>query len=581
MKEQVGILLLLGVLLGSCGGPKEIATKSATQLNTFTEGEISYKQQFRFKYLFLEAQRLKSVEDFAKASEALEQCLAIDSQNEVAHYELAQLYLQLKRNSEAIFHASKALELNSTNIWYYTLLARLYNEVNDYEGELRIYEGMVNLEPKNIEYQYFLARAYSRRGNYKKALSVYNKLEKQIGINEELTIKKEHLFIQMGDVDLAADELKKLIRSKPNEYRYRGMLAELYQANNRMNDAIEIYKDILKTHPSEPRSNMALAEFYRVNNDFDAALKYLNVCFEDAIFDPDIKFQILIKYFELAMQNPSYEEHLISLADKAIKAHPNHPTFYSIKGDLYFQKNEASKAFSYYGKSIDLGVTEFTIWSRYLILGLEIQDYESVIIRGEKAVELHPIQPTTYLFTGLAYMFTEQHKAAVPMFSKGLNYVVNNRTLKAEFYNYLAASEHELNNHKASDGYYEKSLALIPDNPLVLNNYSYYLSLRSKDLEKAQTMALKALNLNPNEPTYQDTYGWVLYKLEQYEEALVWIKKAVEGAERPSAEVLEHYGDVLYQLNQTEEAQNYWNRALELEKSERLLKKVTEGLIDE
>lgn len=581
MKEQVGILLLLWVLLGSCSVPKEIATKSATQLNTFTDGDISYKQQFRFKYLFLEAQRLKSVEDFSKASEALEQCLAIDPQNEAAHYEIAQLYLKLKRNSEAVFHASKALELNNTNIWYYTLLATLYSEINDYEGELRVYEGMVKLEPNNIEYQYFLAMAYSRLGNYKKALSVYNKLEQQIGINEDLTIKKEHLFIQMGDVDLAAKELKNLIEFKPNEYRYKGMLAELYQANNRMNDAIEIYKDILKTHPSEPRSNMALAEYYRVNNDFDSALIYLNVCFEEEILDPDIKFQILIKYFELAMQNSSYEEHLISLADKAIKTHPKQPTFYSIKGDLYFQKNEASKAFSYYGKSIDLGVTEFTIWSRYLILGLETQDYASVITRGEKAIELHPIQPTTYLFTGLAYMFTKQYERTVSMLTKGINYVVNNRTLKAEFYNYLAASEHELNNHKASDEYYEKSLALIPDNPLVLNNYSYYLSLRSKNLDKAQAMALKALDLNPNEATYQDTYGWVLYKLGQYKEALEWIKKAVEGTDRPSAEVLEHYGDVLYKLNQTKEAKDYWNRALEIEKSERLQKKVTEGLLDE
>ena len=178
-------------------------------------------------------------------------------------------------------------------------------------------------------------------------------------------------------------------------------------------------------------------------------------------------------------------------------------------------------------------------------------------------------------------MFTKQYERTVSMLTKGINYVVNNRTLKAEFYNYLAASEHELNNHKASDEYYEKSLALIPDNPLVLNNYSYYLSLRSKNLDKAQAMALKALDLNPNEATYQDTYGWVLYKLGQYKEALEWIKKAVEGTDRPSAEVLEHYGDVLYKLNQTKEAKDYWNRALEIEKSERLQKKVTEGLLDE
>jgi len=39
---------------------------------------------------------------------------------------------------------------------------------------------------------------------------------------------------------------------------------------------------------------------------------------------------------------------------------------------------------------------------------------------------------------------------------------------------------------------YEKSLAGKGNNSYALNNYSYYLSLRSKDLEKAEKMAKKS-----------------------------------------------------------------------------------------
>lgn len=583
MRKGINIVLIFGFLLSSCSGTKQVAESAATQLNTYTEGELSYKQQFRFKYLFLEAQRLKALEDYDKAANSLEQCLSLDEQNDAAHYELAQIYLRQERLADAVFHASRALEINGANIWYYQLLAQLYQATGDIESELAIYIGMAELEPKNIEYQYNLAIAYSRSGMHKKALQVYNKLEKSIGINEELSIKKERLFIAMGDVDKAANELNKLINAYPNEVRYRGMLAELYQANDRSDEAIIIYKDILEINPKEPRANMALAEYYRVQNDFSKALKHLHYSFDEPYFDVDVKFQILIKYFELAMEEAQYMTAFTDLVDRAINTHPNQARFYSIKADLFFQKNNAQESFYYYGKALELGATEFAIWNRYLILGLEVQAYAKVMEKGVRAIELHPIQPTSYLFSGLAYIFTNNHEEAIPFLEKGLNYVVNNRSLKTEFYNYLAAAHHAIENHEQSDAYYEQSLALIPDNPLVLNNYSYYLSLRSKDLAKAEKMAKKAIELNPSEPTYQDTYGWVLYKLNKFVEAREWIKKAIDSSTNsPSSEVLEHYGDVLYKLNKKAEAKEFWQKALELDdSSEKLIRKVREGVLHE
>jgi len=122
---------------------------------------------------------------------------------------------------------------------------------------------------------------------------------------------------------------------------------------------------------------------------------------------------------------------------------------------------------------------------------------------------------------------------------------------------------------------------LIPDNVVVLNNYSYYLSLREKDLEKAERMSKQCVELSPNQPTYQDTYGWVLYKLKRFNEAKEWLQKAVEG-DGKSPVVIEHYGDVLYQLNQKKEALEYWKKAKNTGgDSELLNKKVSEGVLYE
>ena len=252
-----------------------------------------------------------------------------------------------------------------------------------------------------------------------------------------------------------------------------------------------------------------------------------------------------------------------------------------LSGDVYFQLNDSKKAFEAYEKSLTFGVTDFLIWNRYLILGIELQEYDRVYKNGMRAIELHPIQPTLYLFSGFAASYNKEHEKAITLFNKGLNYVVNNKPLKAEFYNYLGDSYHFFGNDKKSDECYEKSLDLIPDNVLVLNNYSYYLSLRQKDLEKAERMSKQCVELSPNQPTYQDTYGWVLYKLKRFNEAEEWLKKAVEGDSK-SPVIIEHYGDVLYQLNHKKEALEYWKKAKNIGgDSELLNKKVREGVLYE
>ena len=159
--------------------------------------------------------------------------------------------------------------------------------------------------------------------------------------------------------------------------------------------------------------------------------------------------------------------------------------------------------------------------------------------------------------------------------------MVNNTPLKAEFYSYLGDAYHSVGDDNKSDECYEKSLDLIPDNIVVLNNYSYYLSLRGKDLEKAERMSKQCVELVPDQSTYEDTYGWVLYKQKRFNEAKEWLGKAINTGDN-SPVILEHYGDVLYNLGEKKEALEYWKKAKGAGgNSELLNKKVREGVLNE
>ncbi len=582
MKIKVNILLFFVIIcLGACSSMKKVSQKSDTQLNTYTDGDVSYKNQFRFKSMFFESQRLEALEEFDKAAALMEQCLAIDPLNADAHYEMATLYVSIERIEDALFHAKKSYELNPNNIWVSRLLSQLYQISGNIDGELSAYKTLIEKDPSNIEYLFLLATAHSKKGSYKKAIQVYNEIESKIGVSEELSVTKEYLYITMGDVDLAAAEIKKLIAAFPNEIRFLGMLAELYQANNLTEKSIAIYNEILEVDPKNSAANVALAEHYRVNNNHLKAFDYLTFCFDKDVFDLQTVFQILTSYFQMAKEEQKYLDPLLSLLNKTLINHPNEAPFHVLSGDVYFELNDPNKAFEAYEKSLRFGITDFLIWNRYLILGIELKEYDRVYKNGMRAIELHPIQPTLYLFSGFAASYKKEYETAITLFNKGLNYVVNNKPLKAEFYNYLGDSYHFFGNDKKSDECYEKSLELIPDNVVVLNNYSYYLSLREKDLEKAERMSKKCIELSPNQSTYQDTYGWVLYKLKRFNEAREWLKKAAEGDSK-SPVITEHYGDVLYQLNLKKEALEYWKKAKNSGgDSELLNKKVREGVLYE
>ena len=109
--------------------------------------------------------------------------------------------------------------------------------------------------------------------------------------------------------------------------------------------------------------------------------------------------------------------------------------------------------------------------------------------------------------------------------------------------------------------YYEKALKYNPDNIHALNNYSYFLSLEDRDLEKALGMIARVMELEPGNPTYIDTYGWILYKLGRYDEAKAALRQAIALDGENSKELLIHYGDILYELKDYFMASVYWKKA--------------------
>ncbi|MEZ4902353.1 MAG: tetratricopeptide repeat protein [Spirosomataceae bacterium] len=146
----------------------------------------------------------------------------------------------------------------------------------------------------------------------------------------------------------------------------------------------------------------------------------------------------------------------------------------------------------------------------------------------------------------------------------------------------LGDAYHGLGQHDKSDESYEASLKIEPNSDHVLNNYSYFLSLRKEKLDRAKEMAASVVARNPDNATYLDTYAWVLYVMKDYKAARQYLEKAIAANKGVSGTIVEHYGDVLYQLGEREKAIEQWKRAKTMgENSEQIDKKIATGQLIE
>ena len=118
---------------------------------------------------------------------------------------------------------------------------------------------------------------------------------------------------------------------------------------------------------------------------------------------------------------------------------------------------------------------------------------------------------------------------------------------------------------------YERAIRLDPKNHLLLNNYGYSLAERGIQLERALSMAREAVRQQPVNQAYLDTYGWVYYRMGQYDEAERYVKKAIDlGSTSPV--IHEHLGDIYFKLAQKEKAMEYWQKALKFDSTNESLK---------
>lgn len=577
MNKKNSIWLLVAVwTLVSCGTVKSTREKPAVAL---AQSSLTPEQQRKYDYFFLEAMRLKEKKDYASAFGLLQHCLDIHPNAASALYEVSQYYMFLRQVPQGQEALEKAVANAPDNYWYSQGLASLYQQQNELDKAVTLLEQMVVRFPAKQDPLFNLLDLYGRQEKYDEVISTLNRLEKRMGKNEQLSMEKFRIYLQMKDDKKAFQEIESLVQEYPMDMRYQVILGDVYLQNGKKQEAYDVYQKVLAAEPDNPMAIFLMASYYKQTGQEELYQQQLDTLLLNKKVTPDTKVGVMRQMIVENEQADKDSTQIIALFDRIMKQEQDDPQIPMLYAQYLLSKNMESESVPVLEQVVDLDPTNKA--ARMMLIGAAVkkEDYKQIIKVCEPGIEATPDALEFYYYLAVAYNQAEKPDSVISICKRALEHTTadSKKEIVSDFYSILGDMYHTQKQMKEAYAAYDSALVYNPSNIGALNNYAYYLSVERRDLDKAEEMSYKTVKAEPNNATYLDTYAWILFEKGNYAEARIYIDNAMksEGGDKSDV-IVEHCGDIYYMTGDVDGALTYWKKALEMGSESKTLKQKIE-----
>lgn len=577
MNKKNSIWLLVAVwTLVSCGTVKSTREKPAVAL---AQSSLTPEQQRKYDYFFLEAMRLKEKKDYASAFGLLQHCLDIHPNAASALYEVSQYYMFLRQVPQGQEALEKAVANAPDNYWYSQGLASLYQQQNELDKAVTLLEQMVVRFPAKQDPLFNLLDLYGRQEKYDEVISTLNRLEKRMGKNEQLSMEKFRIYLQMKDDKKAFQEIESLVQEYPMDMRYQVILGDVYLQNGKKQEAYDVYQKVLAAEPDNPMAIFSMASYYKQTGQEELYQQQLDTLLLNKKVTPDTKVGVMRQMIVENEQADKDSTQIIALFDLIMKQEQDDPQIPMLYAQYLLSKNMESESVPVLEQVVDLDPTNKA--ARMMLIGAAVkkEDYKQIIKVCEPGIEATPDALEFYYYLAVAYNQAEKPDSVISICKRALEHTTadSKKEIVSDFYSILGDMYHTQKQMKEAYAAYDSALVYNPSNIGALNNYAYYLSVERRDLDKAEEMSYKTVKAEPNNATYLDTYAWILFEKGNYAEARIYIDNAMksEGGDKSDV-IVEHCGDIYYMTGDVDGALTYWKKALEMGSESKTLKQKIE-----
>ena len=400
---------------------------------------------------FFEALAQRGIENYDKAIVAIQKCLEKEPKNPAFLYELGKNQLDAKDYVAAEITFKSAVEIDNKQRWYWNGLYDVYYETKNFDKAIGVVQKLIEFDPNMRE---DLVSLYMNTDQKEKALYLLKEMEASSHLTKTMEFYKLKLESSKEFASPKKETLEKGIKEHPKYEQNYIDLISLYLSFNQEEKAFEVARVLEKEIPNSDWAHVSLVKFYLASNDGINASKSMFKVLMNSKIDLKIKHRVFNEFLIFAVKNPTF----FTDVDAAIPYFDNDPEIAVAKevAKFFWKKSDLDKAIYYFEKAIKKSPDDIESLNYFLEVLQQKQDYQRLVVKATECIELFPTQPNYYFYAGLGYNQLKNYKKAKENLENGLDFVIEDLKLEADFYEQLVISCEFLNDLKAKQLYASK-----------------------------------------------------------------------------------------------------------------------------
>ena len=552
-------------------------TAIAGKNNTAEQKAVSFADQRKAEYIFVEAQKQKLEDNFDAFYDLLAHAHEIDSTNTAISFYMGMCLLKMnnttkERCERGLALMKKHFEAQPEDLYETTFYSDANMQMGHPEEALRAIKVLNEHNPNRLELQVRLAEAYAQSGDFSQSNATFDSIAAIFGNTIQITSSKIENYMAMNDSTGALREMRNLLATAPQNDSYNIAMSGLFQHYGKTDSALYYLDRAQEYAPDNGLIYLTRAQYCNQAGDSAGYEQQIYNALTAEQLDVDTKLGVLLSYIRERLSQEDTTQRINNLFTVLIQQHPHEAKIHQLYSEYLYAKKDYKGAIEQLGYNLDVNPTDADGWRNMVILNMIDDNYADAIKASEKALEYNPDNVNLMRYVAGCYHQMKEYDKAISAYEETLA-LTDSTDLKtrAEIYTGIGDIYSEMKDDAKTVEYYERALKLDPTNSGTLNNYAYFLALRGQDLDRAERMAALAIKDEPDNANFIDTYAWVYFVKKDYAKALLYIKSAVEKDE--DNHLLEHYGDILWFNDEKEAAVEQWTRALETEPDNELLQR--------
>ncbi len=487
---------------------------------------------------------------------------------------LSESHSRLNDAETALFYGERAaaLEADLTNLSH---LARLQSATGRLSDAEATYDRIVTEYPDDAKAVLERARLKVRLGREAEAADAFERLIRLTGDDRVLRTRLLQLYGRINDLTGIERTLRALIELDDENAHYHLMLSDFLIRHDREAEALDVLERAVEHNPDDFNLLTELEVLHRALGASVAADSLSERLTDvDGLTADEIAARAERAYLT-AIKDSAATGTAVGLLAKGLELDGGHYGMLTMLGDLRFRQGDFGESADLLARALRSDPREADVWLQATLAYLNADQPERAAEIGEEAIILFPGRVDLFEATAHAYFVTYQNSRSIELYQHALELLSDDELwsagMAAEAHASLGFLFSRRSQNDRSDHHYRAALRIDSTHVFALNNFAYNLATRRDHLNEALELARRAVRLQPDSPSLQDTLGWVLFQLDRPDEAHPYLARAVDAApDNPT--ILEHLGDVEERLGRLDSARTRWARALELDPESQTLR---------